>query len=72
MNGNGINVAFSIVTSPDWTRPTKGGTNGPPEDFQTYANFVGGVAGRYCGQSLKAIEVWNEQNLRARVGGISH
>ncbi len=64
MNGSGINTAFSIVTAPDWTRPTKGGTNGPPEDFQTYANFVGAVAGRYCGQSLKAIEVWNEQNLQ--------
>ncbi len=64
MNGAAVNVAFSVVTSPAWTRPTKGGTNGPPEDFQTYANFVGAMAGRYCGQSLKAIEVWNEQNLR--------
>lgn len=64
MNGYGINVAFSVVTAPDWTRPTKGGTNGPPEDFQVFANFLGAVAGRYCGQSLKAIEVWNEQNLQ--------
>lgn len=64
MNGNGINVAFSVVTSPSWTRPNKGGSNGPPEDFQLFANFLGSVAGRYCGQSLKAIEVWNEQNLQ--------
>ena len=71
MNGAGINVAFSIVTSPAWSRPTKGGTNGPPEDFQVYANFVGSVAGRYCGQSLKAIEVWNEQNLRREWEGYS-
>lgn len=64
MNGYGRNVAFSIVTAPAWTRPTKGGTNGPPEDFNSFAGFLGQVAGRYCGQSLKAIEVWNEQNLQ--------
>jgi uncharacterized protein YraI len=64
MNGQGINVAFSVVTAPPWSRPTKGGSNGPPEDFQAFANFLGAVAGRYCGQSLKALEVWNEQNLR--------
>jgi len=63
MSGNGINTMFSVVTSPPWTRPTKGGTGGPPEDFQQFANFVGAIAGRYCGR-LQAIEVWNEQNLR--------
>jgi hypothetical protein len=64
MNDFGRNLAFSVVTAPGWTRPNKGGTNGPPEDFQQFANFLGSIAGRYCGQSLKAIEVWNEQNLR--------
>ncbi len=63
MSGNGINLMFSVVTSPPWSRPTLGGTGGPPEDFQLYANFVGAIAGRYCGR-LQAIEVWNEQNLR--------
>lgn len=63
MNGNGINLMFSVVTSPPWTRPTLGGTGGPPEDFQLFANFLGAIAGRYCGR-LQAIEVWNEQNLR--------
>jgi uncharacterized protein YgiM (DUF1202 family) len=63
MNGNGINVMFSVVTSPPWARPTLGGTGGPPEDFQLFANFLGTMAGRYCGR-LQAIEVWNEQNLR--------
>ncbi len=63
MNGNGINVMFSVVTSPPWARPNLGGTGGPPEDFQLFANFLGSIAGRYCG-SLQAIEVWNEQNLR--------
>ncbi len=63
MSGNGINTMFSVVTSPPWARPNLGGTGGPPEDFQLFANFLGAVAGRYCG-SLQAIEVWNEQNLR--------
>ncbi len=63
MNGNGINTMFSVVTSPPWARPNLGGTGGPPEDFQLFANFLGAIAGRYCG-SLQAIEVWNEQNLR--------
>ena len=43
-------------------------SEGPPQDPQTYANFVGAVAGRYCGKSLKAIEVWNEQNLHYEWG----
>ncbi len=63
MHGNGINVLFSVVTAPQWTRPDKPGTGGPPNDFNLFANFVGAMAGRYCGR-LAAIEVWNEQNLQ--------
>lgn len=63
MVGNGIQVLFSVVTAPQWTRPDKPGTGGPPNDFNLFANFVGQVAGRYCGRLL-AIEVWNEQNLQ--------
>jgi uncharacterized protein YgiM (DUF1202 family) len=63
MSNNGVNLLFSIVTAPQWTRPDKPGTGGPPNDFGLYANFVGAVAGRYCGR-LQAIEVWNEQNLQ--------
>lgn len=63
MNGNGLQVLFSVVTAPQWTRPDKPGTGGPPNDFNLFANFVGQIAGRYCGR-LGAIEVWNEQNLQ--------
>lgn len=63
MHGNGINVLFSIFTAPQWTRPDKPGSGGPPNDFNLYADFVGKVAARYCGR-LGAIEVWNEQNLQ--------
>ncbi|MFN3980728.1 MAG: SH3 domain-containing protein [Caldilinea sp.] len=66
----GVNVLFSVVNAPDWAREPgfDRGVGGPPQDPQTYANFVGAVAGRYCGQSLKAIEVWNEQNLHYEWG----
>lgn len=68
MHDNGINLMFSVVTAPAWTRPNLGGTGGPPEDFQQFANFMGAIAGRYCGR-LQAVEVWNEQNLRREWGG---
>jgi len=32
--------------------------------MQDAANFMGGLAGKYCGSALKAIEVWNENNLK--------
>ena len=69
-NAAGISVLFSIVNAPAWAREPgfDGSVGGPPVDPQTYANFVGVVASKYCGTSLKAIEVWNEQNLPLRVG----
>ena len=68
-----ISVLFSIVKAPAWARESgfDGSVEGPPVDPQTYANFVGAVAGRYCGKSLKAIEVWNEQNLHYEWGNKS-
>jgi hypothetical protein len=70
MHGNGINVLFSIFTAPQWTRPDKPGTGGPPNDFNLYADFVGKVAARYCGR-LGAIEIWNEQNLQREWEGFT-
>ena len=69
----GVSVLFSIVKAPAWAREGgfDGSVEGPPADPQTYANFVGAVAGRYCGKSLKAIEVWNEQNLHYEWGNKS-
>ncbi len=66
----GVKVMFSIVKAPDWARPpsTDFGVEGPPQNPQDYADFVRAVASRYCGRSLKAIEVWNEQNLHYEWG----
>jgi hypothetical protein len=57
------------VKAPQWAR---GGNpdmsvEGPPANPNTYASFVGEFAGRYCGR-VKAIEVWNEQNLHYEWG----
>ncbi len=64
-NQKGINVLFSIVKAPHWARPgnTDFSVEGPPANPQDYADFVGAVAKHYCGTRMKAIEVWNEQNL---------
>jgi LysM repeat protein len=57
-------LLFSVLAAPGWARPAGYDPQvvGPPADPATYAAFVGAVAGRYCGQ-VRAIEVWNEQNL---------
>ncbi len=60
----GLKLMFSVVTAPDWARPA--GANleeeGPPADFQDYADFLTALLERHPGQ-IHAIEVWNEENL---------
>jgi hypothetical protein len=60
-NGAGKKLLFSVVTTPKWARARTEG-HGPPDDPNTYGNFVAAIAQRYCGK-VHAIEVWNEQNL---------
>lgn len=69
-NANGINLLFSAVNAPAWARESgfDGSVGGPPADPNTYGAFVGALAGHFCGSSLKAIEVWNEQNLHYEWG----
>jgi hypothetical protein len=66
----GVSVLFSIVKAPAWAREPgfDGSVEGPPLDPQTYANFNGAVVRALLQQSLKAIEVWNEQNLHYEWG----
>jgi uncharacterized protein YraI len=68
--GAGINVLFSVVNAPAWAREAghDAGVGGPPENPQTFADFLGALAGKYCNSALKAIEVWNEQNLHYEWG----
>lgn len=63
--GNGLNVLASIVKAPNWARNPSFGfkAEGPPQNPQDYADFVGAFAGHFCGRGVGAIEVWNEENL---------
>ncbi|MBI3980199.1 MAG: hypothetical protein HY331_18645 [Chloroflexi bacterium] len=69
-SSRGVNLLFSVVTAPRWSRP--GGTDfnvpGPPANLQDFANFVGAIAARHKGK-VKAYEIWNEQNLWYEWGG---
>ncbi|MCL4395432.1 MAG: glycosyl hydrolase family 18 protein [Chloroflexi bacterium] len=63
-NSHGIKVLFSVVCAPNWSRADGGaGGSGPPDNMQDAANFMSGLASKYCNGGLGAIEVWNEHNL---------
>jgi hypothetical protein len=68
-NGAGVKVLWSVVNAPAWARGGQDlSVGGPPNNYQDLADFLGAMAGRYCGSSVKAIEVWNEQNLHYEWG----
>jgi hypothetical protein len=70
--GAGVKVLWSVVNAPMWSRPGGDlGVGGPPNNPQDFADFLGALAGRYCGSSVKAIEVWNEQNLHYEWGNMT-
>jgi len=72
VNGlGGLKIMLSIVKAPHWARGGQDlSVEGPPNDPQDFASFLGQVAGRYCGSGVKAIEVWNEQNLHYEWGNM--
>lgn len=60
----GVKVLFSVVCAPAWSRADGGaGGSGPPDNMNDAADFMAGLAARYCDKGLGAIEVWNEHNL---------
>jgi len=60
-HNKGLRLMVSIVGSPAWTR-ADGGENGPPDNYNEYARFLGDLIDRHPGK-IDAIEVWNEENL---------
>ena len=58
---HGLRLMVSVVGAPAWTRAA-GGEDGPPDDYNEYARFLGEMIDRHPGR-IDAIEVWNEQNL---------
>jgi hypothetical protein len=68
---NDIRVMLNISKAPDWARPADDdrSVEGLPADPADYAEFVAQVAERYRGQ-VQAIEIWDEQNLWYKAGGM--
>jgi polysaccharide biosynthesis protein PslG len=68
---NGIKIIARIDFEPMWARKD-GAHNGPPDNYQDYADFVAAFAKRYGPGSaigtVDAIEVWNEVNLNREWG----
>ncbi len=66
----GVSILLSVLAAPDWAREPgfDASVVGPPRDNATFARFVGSLADRYCDSSVRAIEVWNEQNLHYEWG----
>ncbi|MGD2205507.1 MAG: beta-galactosidase [Anaerolineae bacterium] len=70
-DARGVKVLWSVVNAPAWSRGGQDlGVGGPPNNYQDLADFLGAMAGRYCNSSVKAIEVWNEQNLHYEWGNM--
>jgi polysaccharide biosynthesis protein PslG len=68
---NGVKIIARIDFQPMWARRDRA-NNGPPDNYQDYADFIGAFVSRY-GQSspigtVHAIEVWNEVNLHREWG----
>jgi hypothetical protein len=70
-NDAGLKMLARVDFQPAWAR-RDGANNGPPDNYQDYADFVHALADRYkAGSShgrLDAIEVWNEVNLSREWG----
>jgi hypothetical protein len=67
----GVKVLWSVVKAPAWARGGQDmSVEGPPNNPQDFADFLGALAGHYCNSSVKAIEVWNEQNLHYEWGNM--
>jgi hypothetical protein len=68
----GVQVIARLDFQPPWARKD-GAMNGPPDNFQDYADFISAFVKRYNASSsigrVAAIEVWNEVNLDREWGG---
>lgn len=66
----GLKLLVRLDRQPFWSEPedNQWQDNGPPADYQDYADFCGAVATRYKGR-IGAYQVWNEPNLSREWGG---
>ncbi len=61
VNEFGLDLIARVDRQPQWAG---GGypQNGPPDNYQDYADFLYAMAGRYKGR-IRAYQIWNEPNL---------
>ncbi len=68
----GVNIVARLDFQPSWARKD-GASNGPPDNYQDFADFVTAFVSRYSGSStigrVAAVEIWNEVNLDREWGG---
>ena len=59
----GNRVLLSIAKAPDWARNVNREEDGPPDDVNQLATFIGLLLEK-LGPYIDAIEIWNEPNLK--------
>jgi hypothetical protein len=68
----GVKILARLDQQPDWARSTRV-PNGPPDNYQDFADFVTAFVTRYSSSSsigrVNAVQMWNEQNLNIEWGG---
>jgi polysaccharide biosynthesis protein PslG len=68
---SGVKIIARLDFQPDWARADKV-FNGPPDNYQDFADFVTAFVTRYSSAStigrVHAIQIWNEQNLNIEWG----
>jgi len=57
-----INIMLTLTNAPTWSRSSQD-ENGPPDDLNTFFDFVEATAERYTDQ-VEAYQIWDEPNLR--------
>ena len=70
-NAAGLKIVARLDFQPTWARQD-GANNGPPDNYQDFADFVFALVDRYKTGSphgrLHAVEIWNEVNLAREWG----
>ena len=71
-NAAGVKIIARIDFQPGWAR-RDGASNGPPDEYRHYADFIRAFVERYKSGSprgtVHAVEIWNEPNIDREWGG---
>ncbi len=59
---HGIEIIARLDRPPSWTRQDNRRPEAPPDDFETYAEFVYDFVTRYKGK-IGYLQIWNEPNI---------